>query len=504
MRRIRDELLKRPWIALLATLLAYTLLYVFGQIDFVASDPLWYADVAHTLAVDPSAVFTPEDLHPFAMRIGLTVPLSLLYRAFGVSTMVTNLPSLLAALGIVVIVYAAATTARGKLAGMFFCLTCIPLLRHSVLLNIDLPCAALMALVVLCLSRRLEPNGRGWLIAGAVVWLAAFLVKETAIWCAPVWLYALVSDLRTRSIRDVARSYVPALLAGAFLLAAYLALCMHLWGSPLARFQGVEAVADEHTWSLHGKPSTVWLARLVWQPAWLVLGLFQCLLVPAIAAAWCVRGPQRIWTFATASFLALYWFGSVSLSSYSPLPISGRMVLPTLPGVLVCATLGTEHVLTHWRSRWRPPVAALVVLALLVPALRTMMGLVTRPTPETTAFALLRREVRAHPDEMFALVCAEPRCVAIANFYFGFEVPANLQMMTAKQLQDRTATPSADRVYALVNSLRSPHENMSVYLDRLHLPARFSFRHIRLYDAAQGDELVRGLTSAAPPHDAPR
>jgi hypothetical protein len=154
-----------------------------------------------------------------------------------------------------------------------------------------------MALVVLCLSRRLEPNGRGWLIAGAVAWLAAFLVKETAIWCAPVWLYALVSDLRTRSIRDVARSYVPALLVGAFLLAAYLVLCVHLWGSALARFQGVEAISEEHAWSMHGKSSGAWLARLTWQPAWFVIGLFQCLLVPAIAAAWWVRGPQRIWAF---------------------------------------------------------------------------------------------------------------------------------------------------------------------------------------------------------------
>ncbi len=505
MRALADGLLKRPWLALVATLAAYTIIYVLGQGDFVASDPLWYADIAHTLSVEPSTVFTPAELHPFVMRIGLTVPLSLLYRAFGVSTLVTNLPSLVAALGIVLVVYAAATTARGKLVGMFFCLTCIPLLHHGLLLNVDLPCAALMSLVVLCLSRRLGPRGRAWLVAASVAWLAAFLVKETAIWCAPVWLYAIVSDARARSPRDVLRSYAPALLVGAVLLAAYLLLCVHLWGSALARFQGVEAISEEHAWSMHGKSSGAWLARLTWQPAWFVIGLFQCLLVPATAAAWWVRGPERIWAFATATFLALYWFGSASLSSYSPLPISGRMILPVLPGILVCATLATEQVLAHWRSRWRWIVIGAVALALAVPALRTIAALATRQAPEATAFQRIRGDVRAHPDQRFALVCAEPRCMAIANFYFELELPPNLQLVTAMQLQSGIATVHADRVFVLVNAARGAHgENLTAEVDRLHLPVLFSSRHIRLYGAPSGDDLARALTLTAEPHDAPR
>src|ERR1044072_5857532 len=97
-----------PRISLAAVALLLIVFSIVGQGDMPASDPIWYGNIAH----DPAAVFAGTETHPFVMRIGLTMPLALFYQLFGVSPWTTNLPCLLAALGIVAVVYAAAPTPR--------------------------------------------------------------------------------------------------------------------------------------------------------------------------------------------------------------------------------------------------------------------------------------------------------------------------------------------------------------------------------------------------------
>ena len=70
--------MKRPWIALVVALVVECAIFARGRPDFVASDPLWYASIAHQLSADPASVFAHHDLHPFVMRIGLTAPLAVL------------------------------------------------------------------------------------------------------------------------------------------------------------------------------------------------------------------------------------------------------------------------------------------------------------------------------------------------------------------------------------------------------------------------------------------
>src|SRR4051794_3540882 len=105
LRSFAAAVVNRPGVALIAALVVFTVVTVLGQADFVASDPLWYADIAHNLSRDPAGVFAAHENHPFVMRIGLTFPLALIYRLFGVSTLTTNLPALLSALGIIVVIY---------------------------------------------------------------------------------------------------------------------------------------------------------------------------------------------------------------------------------------------------------------------------------------------------------------------------------------------------------------------------------------------------------------
>lgn len=497
---LADGLIRRPWIALVVALAIETLIFVAGQSDLLASDPLWYADIAHTIATKPAALFDLHDTHPFVMRLGLTVPLSLLYRAFGVSTFVTNSPSLLAALGILLVVYGACATPRAKLFGMAFGVTCIPLAQNAAVLNVDLPCAAVMALSILCLSRR--ARSPWWIVGGVVAWIAAFLVKESAIWCCAVWIYAIVCDLRALGARRVARAYAPAIVAGAALGAGYLVLCALLWGSAFARFKGLEIT---HAWSLHGRPTIEWINRLTWQTPLMVIEQFRATLVPVVFAAWLVRGTDRIWCAATAAFVLLFWFGSVSLSAYTPLPISGRMMLPLLPGILVVAALASDRALdriAQWRWRWL--IVTILAIAIVIPAARAIRATVTRARPESESFAVLRAEA-ADASRHVVIVCGEPRCVPIGNFYFGFALPANVTVVFATDFAN-APPPTGATVRALVNLLRStgahrtdPKLDMTGPIEALQLPRIAGDRNIHLSDAGDGARLWAALRAASPP-----
>jgi hypothetical protein len=485
--------LGRPWIALVVAFAAMAALFARGQPDFVASDPLWYADVAHRMSVDASSVFASHELHPFVMRVGLTGPLALIYALFGVSSSTTNLPALLAALAILAIVYAAMPTPRAKLVGLAVALCSTALLQNAMILNVDLPCAALMSASVLWLGNRDRPRGAWWLVAAAAAWLAAFLVKEVAVWCAPIWIYALVCDVRALDRASLVRRYAPAAIAGALLGAAYLWFCAAVWGDPFARAHGISALTDEHAWSLRGHPASEWLARMIWQPPILFAKFFEVTLVPAIAAAWLVRGRERIWCVAAATFAACYWFGSSSLSAYVPLPISPRMTLPILPPLLVCAALAIDAVIDRWR------IAAIVVaIAIAAPALRVAYGLAFRAHPEAQAFAELRRELNGSGAPM-TLVCGEPRCLAIAPWYFGFAPPPSITFVHANDFA-AAPRPTGTRVRVLVNRVRSPgaartdpKSDRTGAITELDLPALAGNKNVTLYDAGDGTALWRAL-----------
>jgi hypothetical protein len=127
---------------------------VKGQGDFIASDPLWYADISHTVSHGGWGVFNAAEVHPFVMRVGLTIPLALIFKLFGVTTLTANSPALLSGLACIVLVYLAVETPRAKVLAVCFAVTCGALMRQSDLLNIDLPCATLLGYSVLFMARR--------------------------------------------------------------------------------------------------------------------------------------------------------------------------------------------------------------------------------------------------------------------------------------------------------------------------------------------------------------
>jgi hypothetical protein len=499
---MRQRLLERPWLALLVAAIVYVALFLALQRDLSASDPLWYAARAHELAFHPARLFAAHNNYPFVMRLGLTGPIALAYRLFGVSTLTTNLPCLLAGLGTLGLAYAAPSTPRGKALAVLFALLCTPLVADAHELAPDLPCAAVMAASVLCLSRRARPRGPGWVAAAVAIWFAAFQIKEVALWLAPVWGYAVIGDLRHRGRRWVARTFAPALVLGAALAAGYLALCAALWGDPLARFHGIDDAASTHEWSLVGKPAAAWIARLTWQPALLLWHMFRVALVPVVASPWLVRRRDRIWIVAAASIVLLYWFGSATATIYLPLPILRRMMLPALPAIVVVAALATDAALD--RGAGARVLAAVLAVCLAVPSVHVVLtNLAAVARPEEAAFAALRREVTG-TTERVVLVCGDPRCPPIAAFYFGFDPPAHLDIVMAA---DFAAAPPPHqarvRLFTHLSRAGGVARPIAQTADVLALPAIVWHPELRLYDAGDGARLHAAL-AATPSRSAAR
>jgi hypothetical protein len=488
-------LLARPWIALIAALGAYTALWLSVQRDIAANDPLSYAAYGYQLAFHPAQLFASHDTYPFAMRFGVIGPIAIAFRLAGVSTVTTNLPSLLAGLGIIAIAYASAGTPRARLLAIAYALACTPLVVDGHELTADLVCGALMAASILCLARRDRPRGAWWVAAAAAVWFAAFQAKEIAVWCAPVWIYAAVADLRVYGARRVAHAFAPAVGVGVVLGGGYLALCAALWGDPLARFHGIQDAATGHYWSLIGHPASEWVARLTWQPPELLYRMFRALLVPVAVSPWLVRGRDRIWVVATATILLCYWFGSSTLATYLPLPVHRRMLLSLVPGFLVLATLATDAAIDLAQRRIRDPrlpiaIGLAFVVVLVVPHVSAVRKRMWVEHADATAYAALRAEVAATPDRV-VVVCADGDCPKYTQFYFGFAPPDNLSIVTATEFA-AAPLPAHARVRLMVHLDRSGGD-----ADRravtLGLPPILRLSQVRLYDAGDGARLRDAL-----------
>jgi hypothetical protein len=456
-------------------------LFLAARTDAPASDPIWYAALSHEIAVDPSHVFSGQDSHPFVMRIGLTVPLALLYRLAGTSPIVTAVPMIGAALLVLLVAFVAASTLRARMLALLMVLTSGPLLVNATELGVDLPCGALLALCVLCLHRR-ETHPRRWIVAAVVSWFAAFLVKETALWLLPVWIYVVVVDTRARGRRELVRSYAPALLTGGLLAGAYVVWCNSVWGTPFARFGGIDAL--HHQWSLSGQPAHVWLERMTWRPVVFYGDLLKGAVIGVIAGPFLLRGRDRIWAVAAITLIAMHWFGSSSLTSYSPLPLIERMGLLALPCALVASGLAFDAALSRGPGA-RRIITAVFVVTTLAPFGITLARALRRGHPETDAFVVLRDKIRRAPGPTI-LVCGDRACPELAAYDFDFALPANLTIYTPDQLTAASCPPGVP-VRALVNQRRSArlHESGGDYSAAIESAPRrtiFERGHVALYE----------------------
>ncbi|HVR29397.1 MAG TPA: hypothetical protein VMS86_07655 [Thermoanaerobaculia bacterium] len=452
--------LGQPVVYLLAALLAFAVLWLLCPQEYVVSDPGAYSKRAYRIAEDGR--FGAG--HIFDQRLAVTLPTALVYRTVGVNILTTNFVVLLSALLIMLTVWLALPDTKSRAIGAALCLTSIPLFSSSLVLFPDLIATAFMALSAhLLFSRRkvVERRGDPALVSVAAVALLfiAFLAKESAYWVLPLWVWAVVIDLRQSDRATLLRRfYVPALATAIGLAAVYLAFSYATWGDPLIRFKVIQAMTGQHVWSW-GEDSAELLARLtVGPPRFFYREYGALILLLAALGGSLATGPMRPWSFYAASCLLLFWFGSSSFTSYQPLPLKPRQALPILPAIYILAACSASRIRIPFGSWQRARSLVPVLLILTYAGWRFVAHYESRREkvfPEQVAMSHVRNQIRSDPESDYLLVCSDSSSVGSLSFFFGYEYPDNLEVVYVEDLSPEQVHGRAAYVY--VNHGRSSY-----------------------------------------------
>jgi hypothetical protein len=116
-----------PLVWLIGALLIRTVLWVAYPHEFVASDPWYYSSQAFRLIHDFR--FSVGDI--FDHRLGVLVPVGVIYRTLGVNILTTHLWPFCAVVIIALVVWLALPDRTSRIAGAILTLTTIPIFQAS-------------------------------------------------------------------------------------------------------------------------------------------------------------------------------------------------------------------------------------------------------------------------------------------------------------------------------------------------------------------------------------
>ncbi len=500
---------RRDAIYLCTAMAAFVALWLGYPHQFNDSDPFWYSLRAdyfmHHGAFGHVFDGLPET---FDFRLGVILPVALIYKMFGVTILTTHLYPLCAALALIAIVWVALPDVKARLFGLAFCLTSVPLFDGAVDLYRDLIASAWLAASVALLDARLANAVRAgsWplfpvLAVGCV--FGAFLAKESAYWVLPVWFYVFVRDMRSCEGGLLwRRFYLPVLMTGVVLGMFYLWFNAVVWGDPWAQLSTIAAAFAKQRahpdawWTIYSGHSL--LSRLTLEPALMLYRSFGPVLVFALLGFFVLPRALVVWGVYTASCLALFWFGSTNLSHYDPLPLYPRYILPALPGLYIVAASFAAR-LDFAGARWPVVgcglVAVLVLAITAVPYVRYVRGWSGIENGEAAAMQIVRAAVAAQPATAYVLVTADARSAAALAFYFSYAYPENLTVRPAAGI-DAGVRFAATRAFLYANETRSAFLS-SAYGEKVFnanfrksgLQVLFEQGGTVLYEAATADAL---------------
>ncbi len=218
-----------------------------------------------------------------------------------------------------------------------------------------------------------------FLFASAI--FVALLCKLTAIFVLPFYFFLFVKSLfnSLSTSKNLLGGFEPpnrylslrfwfqSICFGLLFLFAYLAVYQYLTGYFLFRFHLVEANRYADALSYFDKSFDKLLIRLTYEPILMFLkaGYFVnfWLAIPIIFSVAADFSPQKtlcgqefycglksaatdkmkLWVHLLISMLAFYWFGSTSLTVYSPIPLDYRMFVIISPIMAIVAALGLQQ-----------------------------------------------------------------------------------------------------------------------------------------------------------------
>lgn len=484
-----------PAALLIVLMSAYVGLWASYPQEIIASDPLIYSRNAYSLSIDASSYLNnPASKRVFGHRLGVSVPVAFIYKVLGVNIYTTNLWPLCAVLLIFVGVYAALPTAKSKAFGVCFCFGSIMLFKSSIALYPDIICSALMFLATIFLFYRKRAEHSGWLQYGtpilAMTFLFfAFLAKESAYWALPIWFYALGIDIKNKDYGVLKRFYVPAIATGLVLGIAYLLFCYAIWDDCLARLRAVEAVSGKHAWLLKDASTAEWVRRLTRGPFRMLRAEYGLMITFSAIGVWFVPKTHRLWVYYSLCIALFYWFGSVSLSSYQPMPLVPRMTVPLLPGLLIVSALFAALLcsLPTYPPWFQRTIAASIVILTILPLGAYLKTWDESDTAESQAMSIVKAEVLSKSNQSFLLLCSDERSPRSLAFHFGFQYPKNLVVQSIESFL-KEPEKRFDNHYVIINHHRSKFLkraykliNFDEEIEAMNFPACYAAGEIKLF-----------------------
>lgn len=201
----------------------------------------------------------------------------------------------------------------------------------------------LLAGIVAQQYRQLYPVKAG--IGIAALLFAAFLTKETSLYCWPFFGFLVVQAWLQRSKAAHQFTY-STVLSGLVLFFAYFLIYYLYTGDAFYRFNSIMDNHYTHAESYYDKPFSYLLVRLTYAP-WQMFtesGLLVAILPGLVMALASIRKEkfslgtmENFWSWFAVLFLLCFYFGTTSLRYYNPLNLLPRMYFPLLPPFAILA-----------------------------------------------------------------------------------------------------------------------------------------------------------------------
>ena len=304
------------------------------------SDSLFYTQFAHNLQ---DGRLPLEGGHS-ALRLGLSIPVSILYSAFGVNEFSSNVIPLLISLASIVLMYKFGKLLFNEKTGLIgaFLLSFFPLdVVYATRLMTDLPAAFFVALSAYFFVKAEKKEGekstvQRYLLAGVLIGIA-YLMKELSLL---IGLFFVVYIIYRKHIKS---GYF--VMAAAFLavIAAELLFFLTTTGNPFFRYmavnQGWGDTVIGTNMSGRGSIPFSWLHYPYIIMTDHLLGLYYPFIF--LAVAYCIIGRKKEAYIPTAWFFSILIylnFGSASVTRYVLIPAAARLLtIITIPGLLILA-----------------------------------------------------------------------------------------------------------------------------------------------------------------------
>jgi 4-amino-4-deoxy-L-arabinose transferase-like glycosyltransferase len=358
------------WLVYLTLFLCALFVRIATYTGIICSDDLAYSYFAQLIA---QGISTPEAEH-FRLRVGVTVPVAIIYRIFGTSEWTTIVVPLFASALSVPLLVAIGRRIFPVPAAFLAGLLLMTFSMHANYATILIP-EPIMEFYVLCgvfvyLKAREESDSLALAVLAGLCFGVAYLAKEAGIF--PGAAFILYSMLRRQWKLALAIAAGMASV-GALEVAYYFVQT----GDALYR-PHVIAHSQETYFAFFGESARAWRLLQAYPRMMIVPNLdfgFHSVIALTLAASslFLIRG-EKVWMLIVWAAVPMLYlnFGSSSLSNYQPVAVSDRYIgLVYQPLFLLAGA-----VLYHWLSMgsWMRNLARCLVVLLTFTGLATAVA----------------------------------------------------------------------------------------------------------------------------------